>query len=143
MFSSRHAAVKAYARVGIETGVASADPHKLILMLFEGAHLAIAKARLNMQGKDIAAKGEAISQAIAIIDQGLKASLNVKAGGAMAERLYALYEYMCRRLVIANLQNSFEILDEVSGLLRGLNDAWSSIGQGNAQPAAENKLRRV
>lgn len=132
MFASSNAAVKAYARVGLETDVAAADPHKLILMLFEGARLALSRAGLHMHNKEIGAKGEAISKAISIIDQGLKASLDVKAGGKMAEKLYALYEYMCHRLLIANLENRAEILEEVSGLLRDLCEAWASIGQPGA-----------
>ena len=129
MYASRHSAVKAYAQVGIETDVASANPHKLILMLFEGARLSIATAKLHMQRNEVSAKGEAISKAISIIDQGLKASLDVNAGGKLAGKLYALYEYMCHRLLVANLKNQPEILDEVSNLLRELNDAWTSIGQ--------------
>jgi flagellar protein FliS len=42
-FVSQNSA-QAYARVGVETGVAAANPHQLILMLFDGALLAIAKA---------------------------------------------------------------------------------------------------
>ncbi len=133
MFSSRNTAVKAYAKVAVETDVAAADPHKLVLMLFEGARLAVTKAKLHMGQKAIAAKGEAVSQAISIIDQGLKASLDVRAGGEMAVKLRALYEYMCHRLLIANLNNQPEILDEVGDLLRELHEAWASIG---VKPAA-------
>ena len=146
MFASSHtAAAKAYARVGIETGVTTADPHKLILMLYEGALLSIAKAKVHMQRKEICAKGEAISQAISIIDQGLKASLDVKVGGKMAEKLYALYEYMCRRLLLANMKNQPEILDEVANLLRELNNAWCLIGKSHdGNPVSvNNNLRRV
>ena len=144
MFASPHAA-KAYARVGVETDIATADPHKLILMLFEGALLAITKAKLHMQQNAISAKGEAISAAIAIINEGLKASLDVKAGGKIAEKLYALYEYMCHRLLLANLKNQPEMLDEVADLLRELNDAWNSIGksQGGNPTTTGNKLRAV
>lgn len=133
MFASRNAAVKAYARVAVETDIAAADPHKLVLMLFEGARLAVTKAKLHMGQKAIAAKGEAVSQAISIIDQGLKASLDVRAGGELGLKLYSLYEYMCHRLLIANLNNQPEILDEVGDLLRELHEAWASIG---ARPAA-------
>ncbi|CAG4882207.1 Flagellar secretion chaperone FliS [Georgfuchsia toluolica] len=146
MFATPHtSAVKAYARVGIETDIVTADPHKLIVMLYEGARLSIATAKLHMQRNEIGAKGEAISKAISIIDQGLKASLDVNAGGKIAEKLYALYEYMCRRLLLANLKNQPEMLDEVAGLLGELNEAWNSIGKGlgSNTTTTENKLRRV
>lgn len=37
MYSSMNNAISAYQRVGVESGIESANPHKLILMLFEGA----------------------------------------------------------------------------------------------------------
>ena len=136
MYSSARKAVNAYAQVGVETGVASADPHKLILMLYDGTLAAICAARLAMKRGEVAAKGAAVSKAIAIIDGGLKASLDVKAGGALAERLAGLYDYMLTRLLAANLRNDMDILDEVARLLDELRGAWAQIGQ-RADDAAE------
>jgi flagellar protein FliS len=127
--------INAYARVNVETGAISASPHKLVLMLFEGARLAVTEARLHMQHNETAAKGEAISKAIAIIDHGLKASLDVGAGGEMAEKLHALYEYMTSRLLVANLRNQPEALDEVGRLLAELNGAWEAIDDSNSSRA--------
>ncbi|MCL4724384.1 MAG: flagellar protein FliS, partial [Rhodocyclaceae bacterium] len=80
MFAAMHNPKAAYAKAGVETGVETADPHKLVLMLFEGALLALASASLHMKrnedAADVARKGEAISKAINIIDNGLKASLD-------------------------------------------------------------------
>lgn len=120
-------ALNAYAQVSVDGSVATAGPHKLITMLFEGALLSIATARGHMQRKEIAAKGAAISKAIAIIDEGLKLSLDMKAGGDLAQKLDALYEYMCLRLLFANLKNDLEPLDEVSSLLNDLKSAWVEI----------------
>lgn len=136
MFATAHHAASAYARVGVETGVAAASPHKLILMLFEGAMLAVAHARLHMQRNEIAAKGAAISKAIMIIDSGLRPSLDSKAGGELAQRLDALYEYLSNRLLFANLKNDVATLDEVSRLLSELNGAWEAIGAPHADPAS-------
>jgi flagellar secretion chaperone FliS len=134
MYSAARKGIDAYAEVGVETGVAAADPHKLILMLFDGTLAAIAKARLAMGRGEIAAKGAAISKAIEIIDGGLKASLDVSAGGALAERLAALYDYMLNRLLAANLRNDTSLLDETTRLLNELRGAWAQIG-GAAAPA--------
>jgi flagellar protein FliS len=120
-------AINAYAKVGIESGVTSADPHKLISMLFEGALLAIANAKNGMVRKDIPAKGAAISKAIAIIGEGLHASLDKEVGGELAQGLSSLYDYMVFRLIEANLKNDLEILDEVSRHLADLKSAWDSI----------------
>lgn len=116
-----------YARVGLETSVATASPHQLILMLFDGALLAIAKATTAMQQKNVADKGQAISHAIDIISNGLAASLNFSEGDELANRLAALYDYMCRRLLHANLHNDLAALNEVSHLLGEIKSAWEEI----------------
>lgn len=135
MYSSARKAVDTYAEVGVETGVASADPHRLILMLFDGALAAIAAARLAMSRSEVAAKAAAVTKAIAIVDGGLKASLDVAAGGELAQRLSELYDYMLRQLLVANLRNEVTTLDEVSRLLNELRGAWAQIG-GAKQEAA-------
>jgi len=135
MYAVARHAVNAYSKVGTETGVMTANPHQLILMLFEGARLAVAEARLHLQRNETAAKGVAISKAIMIIDHGLKASLDVEAGGEMAEKLNALYEYMTNRLLITNLKNDLEALEEVGHLLSELHGAWEAIGKPNVAGA--------
>jgi flagellar secretion chaperone FliS len=120
-------AINSYATVGLETSVATADPHKLILMLYQGALLAISSAKNNMLRNEIAEKGKHISKAIMIIEEGLKASLDKNAGGELAQNLSALYEYMSHRLLVANLKNDVAALDEVSRLLSELKGAWETI----------------
>ncbi len=131
-------ALKTYANVGLETGVTAADPHKLILMLYQGAMLAISSAKNQILRKEIAAKGKSISHAITIIDEGLKSSLDRNVGGELALNLSALYDYMNQRLLIANLKNDIDALDEVSRLLGELKEAWEEIRPSvePAQPAA-------
>ncbi len=136
MFGSAQKGVNAYAKVGIETGVAAASPHKLIVMLFEGALVAVSMAIAHMKAGDIPAKGKAISKAILIIDSGLRAALDKKAGGDIAESLDSLYEYMGNRLLMANLKNQPEILEEVHRLLSELKGAWDAIGNTTLPQAA-------
>lgn len=128
MFGSPARGANAYASVSIETGVASATPHKLIVMLFDGALVAVTTALSHMEARNISAKGQAISKAIMIIDSGLRASLDKKVGGEIAASLDSLYEYMSNRLLIANLKNQPEILEEVHLLLSDLKSAWVEIG---------------
>lgn len=134
------AATKAYAQVGVESGVSAADPHKLIAMLYQGALLAIANAKNSMLRKDIPAKGLAISKAISIIDEGLNASLDKNVGGELAQNLSSLYDYLVLRLLAANLKNDPAALDEVSRLLSELRDAWEAIRPGTAAAKADNSL---
>ena len=129
MFATLNNPAAAYSAAGIETIADTADAHELILMLFDGALVSISLAAHHLKSENIAAKGENISKAIDIIENGLKVSLDYRSGGALAERLGALYEYMCHRLLQANLRNDKAVLEEVSGLLRELKSAWEEIGK--------------
>ena len=127
MFGSPHSGANAYAKVGMETGVVAATPHKLIIMLFEGALAALATGLQHMNTGNIAGKGQSLSKAITIIDSGLRASLDHKSGGEIAVSLDSLYEYMSNRLLAANLNNQPELVEEVQRLLHELKGAWESI----------------
>lgn len=131
------AAISAYNKVGIESGVTAADPHKLISMLYQGALLAIANGKSGILRSDTPSKGKAISHAILIIGDGLNASLNKDVGGDLAHSLSALYDYMIKRLLHANLNNDVAALDEVTDLLGGLKEAWDSIRQPATMPAPQ------
>ncbi|MBC3872299.1 flagellar export chaperone FliS [Undibacterium flavidum] len=135
--SSNSHGANAYAKVGIETGVISASPHKLIIMLYDGAITSLTNATQFMKDNDIPAKGHSISKAIAIIETGLRASLDKKAGGDIAASLDALYEYMSNRLLQANLNNQPEGLIEVQNLLRDLKFSWEAIAPVTNQMSAE------
>lgn len=128
MFGSMQRGVNAYAKVGLETGIDSASPHKLIVMLFDGALTAVRNALAHMKSGNIAAKGAAISKAITILDNGLRVSLDKEAGGEIAVGLDSLYGYMSARLLQANLRNDHEALEEVDRLLTDLREAWNAIG---------------
>lgn len=128
MFAAMHNPKTAYGKIAVETSVETADPHKLILMLFDGAIMAVAAASLHMQRDEVARKGESVSKAINIISNGLKASLDMDSGGELSGKLGALYDYMCARLLHANLHNQPAVLEEISHLLAELKGAWEQIG---------------
>ncbi|MCC8402234.1 flagellar export chaperone FliS [Paraburkholderia sp. MMS20-SJTN17] len=142
MFSPGHAGANAYARVGIETSVMGASPHRLTVLLYQGARQAIAQSRMHLQQGNVAERGMSIGKAIRIIESGLQQSLNLEAGGEVASRLNALYSYMTRRLLEANINESEAMLVEVDGLLATLEEAWigiaPEIARMAAQPAAES-----
>lgn len=135
MFGMMRNPAQSYAKVGLEVAVETASPHKLILMLFDGAIAAINIAKFELEADDIAKKGASISKAIDIVSNGLRASLDVEAGGELGERLAALYDYMVQRLLFANLHNNIAALDEVASLLDTLRDAWTQIAPGEQAAA--------
>jgi flagellar protein FliS len=141
MFGSTKPGANAYAKVDIDTGALAASPHKLTTMLFDAALLALVMAQHHMKANEIEKKGKAISRAIMMIESGLRASLDKKSGGAIAENLDALYEYMGQQLLTANIKNQPELLVEVHMLLTDLRATWLEIDPAApataAQPAAQ------
>ena len=127
MFATMTNPAAAYRNNALDIQVETASPHRLVVMLYDGALMALAAAAMHIKQKETAKKGKAISHAINIIDGGLKASLDRKVGGDLAEKLAALYEYMCIRLLQANLNNDIGAVNEVSGLLREIKSAWEEI----------------
>jgi flagellar protein FliS len=120
---------QAYAKIGVESSVMSANQQQLITLLFDGAISALVRARLFMQDNNIQGKGNSISKAINIIEGGLKQGLDEQSGDDLTANLIGLYAYMVRRLVQANLHNDVEALEEVEGLLRNIADAWKEVVQ--------------
>lgn len=121
-------AVSQYARVNLRTNIESATPHRIILMLLDGAIEKIRFAGHAMKQGKIADKGANISWTISIID-GLRASLNIEQGGEIAANLDNLYEYMARTLTEANLHNDQAKLDTVEYLLKEIRAGWKGIEQ--------------
>lgn len=117
----------AYARVGVESAVMSADPHQLIVMLFDGAQAAISSAKIHIQDGNRAAKGAAISKAIDIVNSGLSAALDHEKGGEISGNLSRLYDYVARLLLQANLKDDLDALDKASAILENIGSGWREL----------------
>lgn len=115
-----------YRQMSARFAVESATPHRLIQLLMERALVKIAAARVHMEHGAVSEKGSHIGDALSIVGA-LRASLNHKADARLAGNFEALYDYMERRLLHANLSNDPKLLDEVAGLLRELKEAWDAI----------------
>lgn len=118
--------INQYQRVDVESRVAVGNPHTLISMLLDGALKRIAIAHGALRRGDIATKGNSLSGAIRILDS-LRAALDHKRGGQIADNLEALYSYMEKRLTEANRNSDTDILDEVSVLLGDIKEAWDGM----------------
>ena len=117
-------ATKAYAQIDVESAVMSASQQQLVSMLFDGALSALIRARLFMQDGNLQGKGLSLSKAINIIENGLKTGLDEESHDELTQNLLALYAYMVRRLLQANLHNDAAGVEEVEHLMRNIADAW-------------------
>ena len=126
---------RAYRQIAVQTGVDSASPHQLVTLLFDGFLESLAHAKGAIAGGRIEDKCQAIGRAARIVEEGLRAGLDRRAGGRLAQGLHDLYGWVCLRLTQANLRNDPRLLDECRQLMQPLRDAWVAIGPG-PHPAA-------
>ena len=119
-----------YQQVGVETRVGTANPHQLVALLFDGFMEALAQARGAMRNGQREAKGLALGRAVRIVEEGLRAGLDLRAGGSLARDLNELYNYLSMRLTMANLRDDEAMLDECQRLMLPLQEAWAAIGAG-------------
>lgn len=145
MFAMKKSGVNAYASVGLETGVVDASPLKLIVMLYDGAITACIHAQQAMAQHDIAKKGQYLTQAVTIVDSGLRACLDKRAGGDIAQKLDELYQYMTRTLMEASVRLDVKKVQEIQQLLMELKGAWEALEKtAIARPAqADMALSRM
>jgi len=128
MFSSVSSrSASAYKRVGVETSVDNADPHHLVNLLFDALQQALGAARQAIISKDVNTKVNKISAALRILEEGLKAPLNLEDGGELAANLNDLYDYCINRVIMANAKNDAPALEEVSGLIAQIASGWKQI----------------
>jgi flagellar protein FliS len=124
---ARNSKVAAYQSVSVHGGVASADPHRLVLMLMDGALERMAIARGYIERGQIAKKAQALHQCVSIVNE-LRGSLNLAQGGPLAQNLSDLYDYMLRQLLRANVDSDLNCVKEVASLMGEIRGAWLAIG---------------
>ena len=127
---------KAYSKLGLETDVITGEPHRLILMLFDGALLCIQRGKSYLAQNRIAEKCQALGTAIEIVDLGLRASVDTRPDPEFAGRLLGLYRYVIMRLLQANLRNDVKALEEAAKILGDLRGAWVQIAPSAGAAAA-------
>lgn len=107
-----------------QNAVLTATPGELTLMLYNGCIKFIKQARLAMQDKKIEKKNTFLKKAQAIINE-LMVTLDQKQ--SISKELLALYDYMHRRLIEANMKNDPAILNEIEKMVTDLRDTWKQV----------------
>lgn len=133
--------INAYKKGNLKQQLSEADPHKITLMLMQGALDKMAYAKGAIERKEFEAKSEHISRASAII-MNLRDTLDLDIKSEITDNLWALYDYMIQRLIDANIQNDLNILDEVISLLLPIKTAWSEIPEEAKQQAYQAKQEK-
>ncbi|MCF6299235.1 MAG: flagellar export chaperone FliS [Thiomicrorhabdus sp.] len=132
---------KQYANNYVETAVSEATPHKLIEMLYQGALKNMNLAKVFIEQKNHEKKAEHINKALAILNA-LRAGVDIKKGGEVAENLYNLYDYCYRTLFNASVKNDFTLLNEVIEHITLVSEAWKEMPD-NFKRVSKEQLDKV
>ncbi|EDM68229.1 MAG: flagellar export chaperone FliS [Moritella sp.] len=118
----------AYQETNTEAQAATADPHKLVVMLIDGLLDEIARAEGHILGRRYEHKGKSISKCLDIVS-GLDAALDMEEGGEVAANLHHLYEYCANTLYNISISNDVEELSTVVNVMENLKEGWANIGR--------------
>lgn len=124
---SQQSKLAAYRSISAHGAVADADPHALVLTVFDAVLGRLGAARVSIEHKEMRRQTNLLHSAVILIAE-LRGSLDLKNGGALAQNLSDLYEYMTRRLIHANLNGDAGAVTEVLSLLGEIRGAWAAIG---------------
>lgn len=130
----RNANVAAYQSAAIHGGVASADPHHLVTMLMDAALERMNSARGCIEHNNVVSKTKLLYNCVQLLAE-LRGTLDMEKGGAIAQNLSDIYDYMVRRLLLANVHSDATAIVEVSSLLREIREGWIAIGADVQIPA--------
>ncbi|GAB5380760.1 MAG: flagellar export chaperone FliS [Aliiglaciecola sp.] len=133
--------INAYKKGNLKQDISNADPHKITLMLMQGALDRMAYGKGCIERKDFEGKAEHLSKASAILIN-LRDTLDMDVEGEVSNNLFALYDYMIQRITDANIQNDLNIMDEVINLLLPIKNAWASIPENAKQEAYEAQRQK-
>lgn len=130
--------IKAYQKSTVKQDIAASDPHKLTLMLMQGAMDKIAYAKGAMERKDFVDKSKFVTKATSIVIY-LRDTLDMDVGGEIAANLFSLYSYIVEVINDAHFNNDIAKLDEAYSLLEPIRDAWVAIPESAKLEAYEKK----
>lgn len=133
--------INAYKKGNIKQDISTADPHKITLMLMQGALDRMAYGKGCIERRDYQGKAEYLSRVISIL-MNLRDTLDLEINSEVSNNLYSLYDYMIQRITDANIQNDLNIMDEVINLLLPIKNAWASIPEEAKQQAYETQRQK-
>ncbi|GER65998.1 flagellar protein FliS [Weizmannia acidilactici] len=111
--------------------ITTASSGELTLMLYNGCLKFIHLAKKALENKNMDEKNKNIQKAQNIIRE-LMVTLDTEKFAA-AEKMLALYDFMLRELIQANIKNDSSKLDTVEELVADFRDTWKQVIQLNRQ----------
>lgn len=130
--------IHAYKKDSLKSDLASADPHRVIQLLMQGALERLALGKGCIERSDWEGKAAALTNAVEIINS-LRDSLDRSVNPELVDNLESLYDYMTVKINEASVTKNVSLLDEVIGLILQIKGAWDQISDADKQRAYEEK----
>jgi len=109
-----------------ENEVLAATPGRLVVITFDGALSALARARVGIALKNHEVTLAGLDKARGLVAE-LLITLNHEKGGDIAARLSALYAFVLQELTEIGIHPNVTRLDRNIGIVRELRDAFAEI----------------
>ncbi|MFN5349154.1 MAG: flagellar export chaperone FliS [Polaromonas sp.] len=124
-------ALNAYRQVGVAAQVDAASGPQLVSLLFEALRVQLLRAETALARNQLSEKGEAIGKAVRIIEEGLRAGLDLRGANKLPQMLDELYGYCGKTLTEANFYNDAKKVSEVARLIETVVHAWKQAASGS------------
>jgi len=128
--------IQAYKKDSLKSDLASADPHRVIQLLMQGALERLALSKGFIERKDLEAKSQTLTRVVEIINA-LRDALDRDANPELVDNLNDLYAYMIDQVQEASVTMDVQKIDLVMGLLLQIKGAWDQISEIDKQAAAQ------
>lgn len=123
----------------LKTKVMTATPEQLQLMLYDGAIRFGEQAKLALEQRDFEASYNGISRAQRIVTE-MIGSLKHDVNPQLCGKLAALYNYVYRKLIEANIDHKIDSLQDALDILKYQRETWvmllDQLGKAKAGVAA-------
>lgn len=107
----------------------TASREKLVVMLYDAGLRQLDRARQALEEGSPAVAGESLGRTYSIVAE-LRQALDHEAGGEVAGRLDALYQFVQERITAANRQRDAGPVSEAARIMRELKEGWDGVLQG-------------
>ena len=132
--------INAYSENYLRNQIESASKEQLLIMFYDGAISFVSRAENAIRENNIEQRNYCINKASAIITE-LSVTLDHDIGGQIASDLEALYDFMIRELIKANIENRLSSLKTVKTLLTDLGDTWKLAIKTNKKATSSSFLQ--
>jgi flagellar protein FliS len=128
--------MNAYSNQYRNNQVMTASPEQILIMLYDGAIRFVRQAGQAIEDGRRADKSVAINKAMAIVAE-FSNTLDFEAGGAIADDLYRLYDFVIRELSAVNARSDHKRLEAVEQILLDLREGFVGAIEKNRKTAVQ------